>query len=251
MKPRRLVFGEVADLYDRARPSYPPELMDDLVELTGVGAHAVDGACGTGKATVMLAERGLHGVGVEADVEMARVAARNLAPHPRWRIDVSDFEDWQPRREEGSFDLVTVAQAWHWIDHERGARQAERLLRPGGLLAILGYEPEPELEDPALRREIDAIYDELAPEPSPGSLEAREKIPAGFAFAPPVLREYRGSREYTTQQLVDLSRTHSDKLILSPERRELLLGRVAAAIDEHGGVYREHYVCRLWTAARR
>jgi SAM-dependent methyltransferase len=199
----------------------------------------------------MLAERGFHGVGVEPDADMARVAARNLAPYPAWRVDVSDFDDWQPRADDGSFDLITVAAAWHWIDHERGAQQAERLLRPGGWLAILGYDNEPELEDPDLRRAIDAVYDELAPERSPHTFESSEPIPAGFAFAPPVLREYRGSRDYTTREVVELAQTQSDKLILPRQTRELFLERLAAAIDEYGGLYRHHFVYRLAAVARR
>ena len=250
-RARRLIFGTVAELYDRARPSYPPELIDDLVGLAGAGAHALDAGCGTGKATVLLAERGLHGVGVDPDAGMARVAARNLARYPSWRVDVSDFEDWEPRADDGSFDLITVAAAWHWIDHERGARRAEQLLRPGGWLAILGYDHDAEHEDPDLRRAIDAVYDDLAPDPDHPSFEPSEPVPAGFAFAPPVLREYRGLRDYTARELVDVTRTQSDNLILPPDRRALLLEKLAAAIDEHGGVYREHFVYRLAAVARR
>lgn len=196
----------------------------------------------------MLAERGLRGVGVEPDEEMARVARRNLGPYPSWRVDVSDFELWTPRPEDEAFDLVTVAQAWHWIDRDAGAAQAQRLLRPGGWLAIFAHEPE--FEDSRLRRAIDAVYDELAPQPFVASRAPIEKIPVSAAFGRPIEREFRGSYDYTTRELIDLSRTHSDKLILPPDRRERLLARLAEVIDEHGGVCREHYVCKLWAAQR-
>jgi SAM-dependent methyltransferase len=246
--PQRLAFGQIAELYDRVRPSYPPELVDELVALVGSDAYAVDAGCGTGKATVLLAERGLRGVGVEADHEMAKVAQRNLEPYPGWRVDVSDFEAWQPRPDDGTFDLITVAQAWHWIDHDRGAAQAERLLRPGGWLAIFAHEPE--FEDSPLRVAIDEVYAGLAPEPSAQSRAPVEKIPTDAAFGPPVELEFRSVIEYTTQESIDLSRTHSDKLILPPERRELLLARLAETIDAHGGVYRHHDLCKLWAVQR-
>ena len=248
MRPRRLVFGEQAELYDRARPSYPAELIDDLVALVGRTAHVLDAAAGTGKATVMLAERGLHGVAVEADAAMARVARRNLAPHPCWRVDESDFEEWQPREDDGVFDLVTVGQAWHWIDRERGTRQAECLLRPGGWLAIFGYDYE--FVDSALRRAIDAIYDELDPSPTARALAPPERIAPGHAFGDPIVGEYRGDRAYATAEWIALQRTQSNVRILDPEIREELLRRLAEAIDDHGGVHREHYVCRLWAASR-
>lgn len=243
---QRLVFGEEAELYDRVRPSYPNELIDDVVELVGVPCRAVDAGCGTGKAAVMLAKRGVEGVGVEPDPAMAGVAARNLKPYPGWRVEVSDFEDWQPQAGE-KFDLITVAQAWHWIDRERGTRQAERLLRSGGWLAIFGHDPE--FEDTPLRRTIDAIYEELSPAPSAKS-QAPRGVPAASVFGPPVEREYRGYRDYTAAEWINIERTSSDKKRLAPQQRELLLRRLGDAINEAGGVYRHRYVCRLWAAER-
>jgi SAM-dependent methyltransferase len=191
----------------------------------------------------------MEGVGVEPDREMARVALRNLAAYPGWRVDVADFEEWQPRADDPLFDLVTAAQAWHWIDRDRGTAQAERLLRPGGWLALFAHEPE--FENSPLRVAIDEIYADLAPEPSAQSRAPTEIVPQSSAFGSPIELEFRSVVEYTTQEAVDLSRTHSDKLILPPERRELLLSRLTETIDAHGGVYREHDVCRLWAVQRR
>ena len=58
----RATFDEVADLYEAARPTYPPQLFDDLVSLAGLspGARVVEIGCGTGQATLPLAERGLE-----------------------------------------------------------------------------------------------------------------------------------------------------------------------------------------------
>jgi hypothetical protein len=47
-RPQRLVFGEDAELYDRVRPSYPDELIDDVLRLVGTPCRAVDAGCGTG-----------------------------------------------------------------------------------------------------------------------------------------------------------------------------------------------------------
>lgn len=243
---QRLVFGEEAELYDRVRPSYPERLIDDLVAVVGLPCRAVDAGCGTGKAAVVLAERGVVGVGVEPDPEMAAVAARNLRPYPGWRVEVSDFEDWRPKAGE-SFDLVTVAQAWHWIDRERGTRHAERLLRTGGWLAIFGHDPE--FEDTPLRRAIDAIYERLSPAPSAKS-KATRGVADGAAFGPPIEREYRVVRDYSAAEWIDLERTSSDKKMLPCDTREQLLTRLEEAIVEHGGIYRHRAVVRLWAAQR-
>ena len=76
-RERRLVFGEDAELYDRARPSYPGTLVAELVGLVGNGgARVVDVGCGTGKALRLLARKGMRGVGVEPHPAMAEVARR-------------------------------------------------------------------------------------------------------------------------------------------------------------------------------
>ena len=70
-RPRRLVFGEVAGLYDRARPGYPASLIDDLVRWAQPGARALEIGAGTGKATRLLAARGVSVLGIEPSAEMA------------------------------------------------------------------------------------------------------------------------------------------------------------------------------------
>jgi SAM-dependent methyltransferase len=247
-KDQRLTFGEDALLYDRVRPSYPPELIDDVVSLVGKPARALDAGCGTGKATVMLAERGLIGVGVEPDADMAALAAKHLEGLPEWRVDVNDFERWEPRAKDLPFDLVTAAQAWHWADRDQATKQAERLLRKGGWLAIFGHRPNP--PDTPLRREIDAIYDELAPEPSAVSKAPKERVTPGSAFGSPIECEYPGWQDYSAANWIAVERTSSDKKILSPERREQLLARIEEAINRHGGTYRHHFIVRLWASER-
>ena len=65
-------FGSVAEQYDRYRPGYPVALIDDLAALRP--ATVLDVGCGTGKAAVALAGRGLAVLGVEPDERMAEVA---------------------------------------------------------------------------------------------------------------------------------------------------------------------------------
>ena len=247
-REQRLVFGEDAELFDRVRPSYPAELIDEVVGLVGFPCRAVDAGCGTGRAAVLLAERGVDGVGVEPDTAMAEVARRNLRPYPGWRVDMAEFEGWSPRSDDGPFDLVICAQAWHWIDRERGARNAERLLRPGGWLAIL--ENRPVFQETPLRRAIDAAYERAGMPPSAIEQAPRERVPPGSAFGSPVEREYPGAQVYTSAGWIELLSTSSDHKMLPAERRERLLAAVAAAIDQHGGRYEHHSVYRLWAAQR-
>src|SRR6202011_1770021 len=99
MEPqRRLVFGDVAELYDRVRPSYPCALVDDILEFSGAraGAHALEIGAGTGKATRLFAERGLRILGLEPSAEMAGIARRNTADYEGVAIEQTEFEGWSP-----------------------------------------------------------------------------------------------------------------------------------------------------------
>jgi SAM-dependent methyltransferase len=262
-RERRLVFGEDAERYDRARPTYPAALIDDLVEWVGPEARVIDVGCGTGKAARLLAERGMTGVGVEAHPAMAAVAKDHLAQHPGWRVDVSDFETWTPTDGDAPADLVTAAQAWHWVHPSAGLRKAHDLLRPGGWLAMWWNLAD---ADPSeLRQDIEEVYAEHAPsepfcpslDPSLGSpFEPRPNTPgldpsADYpTFGSPITRLYRWTLRYTTAELLDLLGTHSNHRMMDPDQVDRVLDGVAEVIDRHGGSYDYPYVSRLWAAQR-
>jgi SAM-dependent methyltransferase len=250
-REQRLIFGEVAELYDKARPTYPPELIDHLVQLAGRGGRALDVGCGTGKATVLLAERGLSGVGLEPDSEMATIARRNLAPFPQWSVATGDFEDYDPGL--GLFDLVTSAQAWHWLDPQRRFQQAARLLRSGGWLALFWNRTAD--DSSAVRHDVDAVYTELFPGLSHHGTLTAGRPPAGspppdVGFEVPTWRVFPWVRRYTASEWTDLAQTHSDHRMLGADQRRLLLDRLSAVIDTYGGSYDHPYNCWLWTARR-
>ncbi len=91
----RTTFDEDAERYDRARPGYPAAVFDDLAALAGVGpgCRVLEIGCGTGQATVPLAERGCEIVAVELGADLAAVARRRLAGFPKVRVEVAAFEE--------------------------------------------------------------------------------------------------------------------------------------------------------------
>lgn len=247
-RPQRLVFGEIAEDYDRHRPDYPAELFDLLLD-SDVDA-VLDVGSGTGRAAVAFSERGLPGIAVEPSEEMAAVARSNLPS--TWSVEQSDFEhcradgrrDWQ---------LITCAQAWHWIDHEAGLRHAAELLAPGGTLALFWNRGE--FVQDRLRHDLDEIYDRLAPDMQ-SSLRGRGSTPKGqlvdIELGPPpdgfrsVERDQlHWRRTYTSDEWISLLGTHSDHLLLPPDRRAELHAAVRDAIDAHGGKFTLPYRVEL------
>ncbi|GAA3150748.1 class I SAM-dependent methyltransferase [Streptomyces rectiviolaceus] len=127
-------FNAAAAQYAAHRPSYPPALLDAVEHLAGrplAGARVLDVGAGTGIATALLVDRGADVVAVEPGDGMGREFRRTLPDTPLVRGD----GDHLPFT-DGSADLITYAQAWHWTDQERSVPEALRVLRPGGALAL-------------------------------------------------------------------------------------------------------------------
>ena len=231
-------FGAVSLAYDRARPSYPSALIDDL--LAGRPSDVLDVGCGTGKAARLIAARGVSVLGVEVDERMAAVARAHGVP-----VEVGAFETWDDAGRR--FDLIVSGQAWHWIDPERGPAKAVRLLRPGGLLVPFWNFSVP---DAGVRARLDEAYERIAPQVTDRSVVRRggpatippiaEGLRAGGRFAEVEHRRYPWDHDYTTAEWLDLIQTHSDHSTLPPAQLAELVEAVAGAIGDDG--LRVHYV---------
>ena len=120
--------------YAAARPTYPSELFDALDNLLGhklAGASVVDVAAGTGISSRQLAERGANVTAVELSAAML---AELAASSPGVRV-VQGSGHALPLADD-SADLITYAQAWHWMDPDQALPEVRRVLRPGGVLAL-------------------------------------------------------------------------------------------------------------------
>lgn len=129
----RSVFDPVAERYDESRPSYPDGLYDAVDRLAGplAGARVVDVAAGTGIASRALVARGAAVLAVDVGAGMLR----QLRSRPGAPPAVVGRGEALPVRSAYA-DLVTCAQAWHWIQPGAGTAEAARVLRRGGALCV-------------------------------------------------------------------------------------------------------------------
>ncbi|HEV3033218.1 MAG TPA: class I SAM-dependent methyltransferase [Solirubrobacteraceae bacterium] len=157
------VFDEVAEDYDRHRPTYPDVLVDRACEGIGPGAAVLEIGCGTGQLTRSLLARGLRVTAVEP--------GQQLIARARDRLNgVGDVQFVNARLEDASlprahYSAVFSASAIHWIDPEVSWRRAADALVDGGSLALVSYfgldDPRSADDQQALRAALTTI----APEP--------------------------------------------------------------------------------------
>lgn len=132
-------FGAAADVYDRARPDYPDQALSWVVE--GITGPVLDVGAGTGKLTSALVQRGLTVSAVDPSEKMLEILAARLPSVPA-RIGTAESIP----APDSSFDLVTFAQAWHWVDPELASPEVARVLKPGGRLALLWNDRDESVE---------------------------------------------------------------------------------------------------------
>ena len=234
-------FGSAADVYERARPSYPQDAVDWFVERAGLGPGktVVDVGAGTGKLTRLLVPSGAHVVAVE--------------PIPEMRAKIEDVEALDGTAEElpledGVADAVTVAQALHWFDLGRALPEFHRVLKPDGVLTLFWNMRD--LDDPIQR----GVEDLLAPlrhyviAQQEGTW--REPLAQSPHFGEAEVGTFGYAQQFTPDDLCDRVTSTSFVAAMSALDREELLVRIRALT--HGVVepFRFPYVTEVHVIPR-
>jgi len=127
-------FSGHAGAYARHRPDYPPELFAWLAARAPGRELAWDAGTGNGQAAVGLARHFRHVHATDASARQISQAREH--PAVEYRVEPAEHCSLN----DGSADLVTVGQAWHWFDLERFHAEVYRVARPGGLFAAWTYQ---------------------------------------------------------------------------------------------------------------
>ncbi len=254
----RPTFDRIAASYDRFRPEYPPELIDDVLELGKLreGSNVVEVGCGTGQATRALARKGLNIDAIELSPRMAALAAANLADFPKAEIHVADFEEWTPNK---PCDAVLAFTSFHLVDPARGFSAARRTLRKDGSIVLVCTLRVVSDED-IFGARVASIFSSVSPGMAEASaVDASEiwkvaeshtadvgelfsaimgvsRFQASPWFGPCTLRQRLWSATYTAQSYMDLLSTYSTCNIVPATQRAEVFNEVGTLIDsEFGG----------------
>jgi SAM-dependent methyltransferase/GNAT superfamily N-acetyltransferase len=222
-------FGRVAGEYQRGRPGYPPEAIEWL--LGSAPLEVLDLGAGTGKLTAALLDGGHRVIAVEPLDEMRSILAATL-PSAEARAGSAE----QLPLEEGSIEAVVVGAAFHWFDQEAAQREIARVLRPPGVLGLLGNSFDTSTPWVARLREL------LGPPAieRPGHWPSVEEL--GRRFAEVEDREFPHEQLIDRAALRDLAVSRSSVALMGAEERGTLLGALDRLWEQepellgHGGV---------------
>ena len=232
-------FAQVADEYDRGRPSYPPEAIAWL--LGSDPLEVLDLAAGTGKLTSALLAAGHHVLAVEPLAEMREILTSTL---PAVQT-LSGTAEALPLADT-SVDAVTVGSAFHWFDERLALAEIARTLRPPGVLGLLGnaFDTSPTwvahvreiLGPPAIQR--------------PGHWPSVEALLEDYAEVED--REFPHEQLIDRESLRDLASSRSSLAIMSHDEREAVLSSLDRLWEQEPELIDRERVLLPWrTRVRR
>jgi ubiquinone/menaquinone biosynthesis C-methylase UbiE len=272
------VFDEIAAEYDRHRPAYPDNLIDQACQAAGIGSGdlVLEVGCGSGQLTRALLARGLHVTAVEPGKNLIALARRNLDGAGAVEFVNAQFEDAVLPREQ--FQAVFSASAFHWVNPEVSWQKAADVLVPGGTLALVQYfgleEPRSEEDQEAVLAALRKVAPDIAANwPAYRDLDAtlagveqrRGNVSQAWAWlgSYDIGQGYAGGLfsdvqvavmpkllEHTPDEVNAVMRTMSFYARLSPDQRGALEREHEAVCERLGRPIRASVVAALVTARR-
>ena len=222
-------FSERAAGYALHRPHYPPDLAAWLASIAPARDLAWDAGCGSGQLSTLL---GVHFKQVVAtDASAAQIALAVMHDHVEYRVEPAESTSIG----DDSADLITVAQAAHWLNLAALYEEARRVARPNAVIALIAYERT------RISQEIDASVEQFYG----GDLDGwwppeRKHIETGyrdldFPFPPIAAPQFQMRVSWTADQLIGYVKTWSAVRAMEAANGSAATDRFAEELRRHWG----------------
>lgn len=224
-----LGYQRAAGVYERSRPSYPLAALAELADALPLeaGRTVVDLGAGTGKFTRLLALTGAEVTAVEPVAEMRSRLAELL---PGVAVTAGTAE--ATGLPDGCADAVVAAQSWHWFQEGEALAEVERLLRPGGALALVWNTYDTSVP---WVRDFQDIYFRLAPRDLPSPLDGgwRKAFAGRPGWSSISERHWANPHSTTVTDVVERMVSSSHVTVMSPAEQERVRAEVLAVLGSH------------------
>ena len=249
------IFNKAAEYYDRFRPSYPQEIIEELISEAEIskGSKLLEIGAGSGKATSQFAGKGFDILCIEPGEDLVRIG------NERFKSDTIEFRLGrfeQIQLPEESFDLVFAAQSFHWIPQPSGFEKCADILKPQGSLGILynmylAEDNEQDRELLSLSNKHGGFADFVTAE----QIDARIKticydIENSKRFTAPKVFKKHWIKEYTADEYYDFVLTGNKILQKTDEEKARIHKDIKSLADKFDGTITRPYLCVLYLAEK-
>jgi len=220
-------FDKAADVYERARPGYPKEAIDYVVEQLGDGP-IVDLAAGTGKFTRELIARGLDVIAVEPVEGMRRTFEGVLPDVPllAGTAESLPFDDQ-------SVGAITAAQAAHWFDAARAVKEFHRVLRARGRIALIWNVRDESFDWVARVTEIIDPYERMHGTPRYKHRAWQPPFDESPLITPVGRMKFTYAQPMTIKGFLDRFNSCSFIAVLDDESKAEVIGKLRDLVETH------------------
>jgi SAM-dependent methyltransferase len=222
-------FDREAEVYERARPGYPPDVVDWFADELGIapGSRVLDLAAGTGKLTRLLAPLGATLVAAEPVPGMREMFVATCPGIPLLAATAEQLPI-----AAGALDAVTVAQAFHWFDARAALDEFARVLRHGGRVGLVwnARDRSNDLVD-GLWSIMDAV-EKRAPWRRHDAWHESALVEHAD-FTPLEAREFHHEQLLDPDAVVERFRSVSHVAVLERPQQELVLEQVRELLASH------------------
>jgi len=255
----RTHFNDIVENYDKIRPEYPDKLFMGIIEFTGAGKKkALEIGAGTGKATTPFLDAGYDVTAIEITANMAEFLRKRFKGYKDFNVICAAFED--AVLNDGIYDLIYAANAFHWVNAEIGCSKAFRLLKDGGVFALFRYTGVQAIFEEKFE-EIRPVYDKYF---RSYYNQSERILPDVYGHLNQILRRfgfndlkdygfdditmklYETSLMFSADEYVALLETYSDHRHLPEENKAALYAGIKDVILRHGGRYKADYTFQLY-----
>jgi len=240
--PNSRSFELVADVYERARPEYPPEAVAWLAEQLGLGPGrtVLDLGAGTGKLTRALVPSGARVIAVEPGERMLAELRRAVPGVEALRGAAEAI----PLGDD-SVDAITVGQAFHWFRHDEAVPELHRVLRPGGSVALIWNSRD---QERPLQRELSELIRPLMPPARPPVGHSVKALDESDLFGPVERRTFPFLQQLDADRLVDRIASVSFVAAAPADARAELERRLRDIVAAEGGSVEFAYLTEVYVS---
>lgn len=256
MKEESEIFDKAASYYDLYRPSYPGELVEELVKHTHIDKHSktLEIGAGSGKATELLVSYGFHIHCIDAGENLVKKGQKKFSGNKNISYECIRFEDMKDSGER--YDTIFSAQAFHWVPQPVGYEKCARFLKKDGYLAPFWnmYLYDDREED----QKLIELLDKYGGFYFVTETEAENRImsivqgfeDSGLFHSPTVYRQY-WEKEYTADEYYGFLQTTNGFLKLPEGEKRNAYNDIVELAEQFGGKIKRPYLAVLYMARKK